>query len=142
MMQEFVYRKFTTHVPKTGRAQLILRDGTPVRLISADDLRTSTPQNGRPVTFVLAKDLDVDGVVVAPLGSKATGQATYAVGSDGTLNLSLESVRLKIGDRQVPLRSSEQKRASGALHYRWLEDTGRIALVLYLDTDVTPPPAQ
>jgi hypothetical protein len=143
LAQEFVYRKFTTHVPKAASgSQAVLHEGAPVSLISIDDLRTDTPQSARPVTFVLAKNLEVDGVVVAPAGSRATGQATYGAAGAEVMRLSLENVRLRIGERQVPLRSTEQKRAPGALDYHWVEDTGRIALVLYLDADVMLPPAR
>ncbi len=49
LLQEFVYRKLTTHVPKIAARSLpILRDGTPVSLISVEDLRSSTPQNAGP----------------------------------------------------------------------------------------------
>ena len=58
------------------RSQPILRDGTPVSLISVEDLRSNTPQNVRSIDFVVAKDIEIDGVVVAKAGSKAIGQAT------------------------------------------------------------------
>ena len=77
LLQEFVYRKLTTHVPRIAvRSQPILRDGTPVSLISVEDLRSNTPQNVRSIDFVVAKDIEIDGVVVAKAGSKAIGQAT------------------------------------------------------------------
>ncbi len=148
LLQEFVYRKLTTHVPKIlAHAQPVLDDGTPVWLISVQDLRSSTPENTSPITFVLAKDIQVEGVVVAQAGSQATGRATYTAvppgaASAGAMHLSLENVHLKIGTADVPLRSTAQKRAAGALEYHWLEDTGRIALVLYTAQKVTLPPAR
>jgi hypothetical protein len=149
LLQEFVYRKLTTHVPSiAARSQLSLRDGTPVPLISVEDLRSNTPQNARPIDFVVAKDVEVDGVVVAKAGSKAIGRATYtavppaAAGSAGEIHLSLDNVDLKIGNTEVPLRSTQQKGGAGALEYHWLEDTGHIALVLYVGQNVTPPPSR
>jgi hypothetical protein len=142
LMQEFVYWKFTTHVPKAVRSQPILRDGTPVSLISIENLRASTPESARPVTFVLTKVVEADGVAVALAGSRATGQATYTTSESGTMHLSLEDVHLKIAERQVPLRSTAQKGGASALDFQWVEDTGRIALVLYVAGDVTLPPAQ
>ena len=54
-MQEFIYRKLTSHVPKRlARAQPVLRDGT-VSLFSVENLRSATPQTSRPVAFVLMK---------------------------------------------------------------------------------------
>ena len=77
-MQEFIYRKLTTHVPKRlARSQPILRDGTPVSLFSVEDLRSATPQSAGPVTFVLAKDMEVGGVIAAKAGTKVVGQVTY-----------------------------------------------------------------
>ncbi len=58
------------------------------------------------------------------------------------MHLSLENVHLKIGTMAVPLRSTREKGGAGALEYHWLEDTGRIALVLYIAQNVTLPPAQ
>jgi hypothetical protein len=143
LLQEFVYRKLTTHVPKAlARARPVLRDGTPVSLFSIEDLRSATPQTARPITFVVAKDVNLDGVVVAKAGSKVEGQVTYtaalsATGAVDSMRLSLENVRLKIGETDIPLRSSARKGDAGILEYRWLEDTGHIALVLYVAGDAT-----
>jgi Carboxypeptidase regulatory-like domain len=143
LLQEFVYRKLTTHVPKVlARPQPVLRDGTPVSLFSVEDLRSATPQTARPITFVLAKDLDISGVIAAKAGSKVEGQVTSTVAPSATgtvdsMHLSLENVRLKIGQTDIPLRSSPRKGDAGVLEYHWLEDGGRIALVLYVAGDVT-----
>jgi hypothetical protein len=143
LLQQFVYRPLTTHVPKAlTRPQPVLRDGTPVSLFSVEDLRSATPQTARPITFVLVKDLDINGVVAAKAGSKVDGQATYTAapsttGAVDSMHLSLENVRLKIGETEIPLRSGPHKGDAGVLEYRWLEDTGRIALVLYVARDVT-----
>lgn len=148
LLQEFIYRKVTTHVPKTlARSQPVLRDGTPVSLFSVEDLRSATPQSARPVTFVLAKDMEVGGVIAAKAGTKVVGQVTYtavpsAAGTVDSMHLSLENVHLKIGETDVPLRSTPHKAGTGVLEYRWLEDTGRIALVLYVARDVTFVPAR
>jgi hypothetical protein len=144
LLQEFVYRKISTHVPKiAARSQPVLREGTPVSLISVEDLRSATPQSSKPITFVLAKSLDAEGVTVANAGSRATGQLTYtpispnASGTAETIGLSLANVHLKIGQAEVPLRSTPQKGSAGTLEYHWVEDTGRIALVLYIDRNVS-----
>ncbi len=146
LLQEFLYREVTTHVPKiAGKVQTMLREGTPVSLISVEDLRSSAPENSKPITFVLAKDVQADGVTVARAGSQATGAATYAsappeaVSSAEEIRLSLENVRLKLGNKDIPLRSAPQKGGAGTLEYHWVEDTGRIALVLYTDQNVPVP---
>ncbi len=148
LLQEFIYRKLTTHVPKRlARSQPILRDGTPVSLFSVEDLRSATPQSAGPVTFVLAKDMEVGGVIAAKAGTKVVGQVTYtavpsATGTVDSMHLSLENVHLKIGETDIPLRNTPRKAGAGVLEYRWLEDTGRIALVLYVARDVTLVPAR
>jgi Carboxypeptidase regulatory-like domain len=145
LLQEFLYREVTTHVPKmAGKVSPILREGTPVSLISVEDLRSNTPENSKPITFVLAKDIRTEGITFAKAGSQATGQATYvsvppeSAGSAAGIQLSLENVRLKLGNKDIPLRSAPQKGA-GSLEYHWVEDTGRIALVLYTDRNVPVP---
>jgi len=148
LIQEFVYRWLTTHVPKTvARRQPVLRDGTPVSLFSVEDLRSATTKTARPVTFVLSKDVEAGGGIIAKAGSKVMGQVTStaaqsAASAVDSMHLSLENVHLKIGETDVPLRSTPQKGDSGVLEYHWLEDTGRIALVMYVARDVTLAPAR
>jgi hypothetical protein len=143
LTQEFIYRWLTTHVPKTvPRRQPVLRNGTPVPLFSVEDLRFSTTGTARPVTFVLSKDLEAGGVIAAKAGTKLEGQVTStaapsASGAVDSMHLSLENVRLKLGETYIPLRSSPREGDVGVLEYHWLEDTGRIALVLYVAGDVT-----
>ena len=132
---------------RLARPQPVLRDGTPVSLFSVEDLRSATPGTARPVTFVLAKDMEAGGVIAAKAGTKVVGQVTYtaapsAAGAVDSMHLSLENVHLKIGETDVPLRSTPQKAGAGVLEYHWLEDTGRIALVLYVARDVTLAPAR
>jgi hypothetical protein len=147
LLQEFVLRKVTTHVPKVaaGSSQPILREGTPISLISVEDLSSKTAENAGPITFVLASDIRVDGAIAAEAGSKADGQATYARapgGDGGTTQIGLDRVRLKVGNREVPLRSTQARGGGGALEYHRLEDSGRIAIVLYVAENIALPPAQ
>ena len=98
----------TTHVPKiaAGLSQRILPEGTPVSLISVEDWSSKTAENGGPIAFMLASDIQVDGVIVAPIGSKAWGHASFAGGDGKAMQVGLDSVRLKVGDTDVPLRST------------------------------------
>ncbi|HEY4362192.1 MAG TPA: carboxypeptidase-like regulatory domain-containing protein [Bryobacteraceae bacterium] len=145
LTQEFIYRWLTTHVPKTvaGR-QAVLRDGSPVPLFSVEDLRSATTGTARPVTFVLSKDLEVGGVIAAKAGTKVEGHVTStaapsATGAVDSMHLSLEDVHLKIGETDIPLCSTPHKAGTDVLEYHWVEDTGRVALVLYVARDVTLP---
>jgi hypothetical protein len=147
-MQEFIYRWLTTHVPKTvARRHPVLREGTPISLFSIEDLRSATTGTARPVTFVLSKDVEAGGIIAAKAGTKVMGQvastaAPSASGAVDSMHLSLENVHLQIGETDVPLRSTSQKLGAGVVEYPWLEDTGRIALVLYVARDVTLAPAR
>lgn len=146
LFEEFLFRKITTHVPKTAMAlaKPILREGTPVSLISVEELNSRTAEDAAPIAFVLARDIQVGGVVVAKAGSKAWGQVSYAgeSGSAGqAMRVELERVRLKVGSAEVPLRSTPLGKSGGALAYHRLEGSDRIALVLYVAGNITLPPA-
>jgi hypothetical protein len=145
LLHEFVLRDVTTHVPKTvGHSQRILLEGTPVALISTEDWSSKTAASGGPIAFVVASDLQVDGVIVAPLGSKAWGKAnfTHAPGSENApTHVGLERVILTVGNTNVPLRSTRLRGAGGTLEYHRVENSGRVAMVLYVAEDVPLPPA-
>jgi len=139
LLHEFVLRKLTPHVSKiaAGLPQRILREGTPVSLISVEDWSSKTAENGGSITFILASDIQEDGVIVAPIGSKAWGQASFS-GEDGkAMHVGLEHVRLKVVDRDVPLRSTPLRNGGSALEYHRLENSGRIAITLYVAENVT-----
>ena len=144
LLHEFVLRRFTTHVPKiaAGLIQRILPDGTPVSLISVEDWTSKAAESGGPVAFMLAKDIQVDGVIVAPIGSKAWGHASFTGGDDKTIQVGLDNVRLRIGDKDVPLRRTPLKDGGAALEYHRLENSGRISIVLYVAENVSLPSAR
>ena len=139
LAQEFVLRKVTSHVPKAAARlmQPTLREGTPVSLISVEDLSAKT---AGPIDFVLARDIQVGGAVVAAAGSKASGEVSYAGGQSGNgqpMQVGLKGVHLKVGNTEVPLRSTQKRGSDGALEYHRLEDSGRIEIVLYVAENVT-----
>lgn len=137
------WRVRKVHVPKiaAGLIRRILPDGTPVSLISVEDWTSKTAESGGPIAFMLAKDIQVDGVIVAPIGSKAWGHASFT-GDDKTMQVGLDNVRLKIGDKDVPLRRTPVKDGGAALEYHRLENSGRISIVLYVAENVSLPPAR
>ncbi len=149
LMQEFVFRKLTTHVPKMAARSLpILRDGTPVSLISVEDLRSGTPENARPIAFVLVKDVEVNGVVVAKAGYQGslarppTPPCRPPPAAPGTCTCHSKRSSSKSAPMAVPLRSTREKGGAAALEYHWLEDTGRVSLVLYTAQNIAFPPAK
>lgn len=97
-------------------AKVILKEGTDVKLKFSDNLSSKTAAEGDPVNLVLDEDLKVGDVVVARVGSKATGTITHAkkagmMGKAGELNMRLE--HLKAGDQRVKLRGSKGKEGEG-----------------------------
>jgi hypothetical protein len=147
LFEEFFSRKITTHVPKAAMAlsKPILREGSPVSLISVEELSSKTAEGAGPIDFVLANDIQVGGVLVAKAGSKAEGQMSYASGPSAggeAMHVELERVHLKVGSAEVPLRSTPLRKGGAALVYHRLEDSERIAIVLYVAANTSLPPAQ
>jgi hypothetical protein len=58
------------------------------------------------------------------------------------VHIELERVRLTVGKVEVPLRSTQVRGGGGALQYHRLEDSGRIAIALYVDENTELPPAK
>jgi hypothetical protein len=92
--------------------KFMLRDGTDVNLVFAQDLSSKTSSEGDPVVLTLADDLKVGDVVVAKAGDKAFGEVTKAeksgmMGKAGELNLRL--TYLKAGDTKIKLRGTKGK---------------------------------
>lgn len=144
LVQEFIMRKISTHVPKLA-AQFgpMLRAGTPVSLISVEDLNGKTSANAGPIEFTLAGDLRVDGALMAKAGAEAWGRVNYeaAPGTNGNVRVDLEQVHLTVGKTDIPLRSTQVRGGAGGLEFHRLENSGRIAIVLYVDKDITVQPA-
>jgi len=140
LMEEFVLRYVTTHTRKGAAVvQAVLKEGTPVSLISVEDLSSKTAESAGPIAFVLANDVQVAGATVAKIGAAASGQVRYArePGAAGqAMHVGLDNVRLKVGNVDVPLRSTQVRGGDGALQYHRLEGSGRIAIELYVAQDV------
>jgi hypothetical protein len=138
LLHEFVLRKITPNLPKTAMAlsQRVLREGTLVSLISVDDWSSMTREKGGPITFMLASDIEEDGVIIAPIGSIASGQVSFAGGDGKAMHVGLERMRLKIYDREVALRSTQLRDGGGPLEHHYLENSGRIAITLYVAESV------
>ena len=140
LLEQFVVRRFTTHTRKlAGMFRKVLAEGTAAPLVSVGDLSAG------PMTFMLASDLQANGATLAKVGAIAEGQVSYAGGMSGAgeaVRWRLEHVHLKVGNVDVPLRSNQTKGGDGALVYRQLEGSRRIALVLYVAQDVVVGPGK
>lgn len=140
LLREFVLRRLTPHAPPTlGPGQAIVPEGTPVSLVSVEDFSSKTAENGGPITFILVSDMKVDGAIVAPIGTKAWGKASFGSSGDEerAMHVGLDHVRLRIGDTDAPLRSTPSRDGTGALEYHRVENSGRIAITLYVAENVT-----
>jgi len=88
---------------------------------------------------MLSGDLRVGSLVVAKAGSPASGQVTYAPAGTDMIEIRLDRVRLKVGALEVPLRSTQLKGGDGPVEYHRLENSGRIAIVLYVAATIPLP---
>jgi hypothetical protein len=144
LLEEFVLRKVSRHVPKAmaSQSQPTLRAGTPVTLISMEGLSTK-PENTESIGFLLASDLQVDRAIVAQAGSQAWGRMSSAAAPEtGSVKVELDRVHLTVGHVDVPLRSTQVADGGRAVEYRRLENSDRIVIVLYVDRDVMLEPVR
>jgi hypothetical protein len=93
-------------------AKVVLKDGTPVNLKTAQTISSKTAVVGDTVELVLDEDLAVGQTVVAKKGAKAVGTISSSkkagmAGRGGELSLHVEYV--KIGDSRVKLRGAQGK---------------------------------
>jgi hypothetical protein len=58
------------------------------------------------------------------------------------MQVALDNVRLKIGDKDAPLRRTPLKDGGAGLEYHRLENSGRISIVLYVAEHVSLPPTR
>jgi hypothetical protein len=94
-----------------------LEDGTPIKLRLTRNLSSGSDKKGDTVDFEVTEDMSVDGIVVIPRGSIAWATITEAqpkkrMGRGGKLDVNIDSVRLKDGER-VPLRAVKENKGGG-----------------------------
>lgn len=143
LFEEFVLRSLTPHLPKSAASGPVLRAGTPVTLISMEDLSAKTAADSGPIGFVLASDLQAGGTVVAKAGSRAEGHVNYSAASGAAgVSINLDRMHLRAGRADVPLRSTLVRDGSRAVEYHRVENSGKIVTVFYVDRDVMLAPAE
>ncbi len=104
--------------PASPSSPVMLKEGTEVSLVFAQDLSSKTAVDDDPVNMTLAEDLKVGDVVVARKGAVALATVTNAhksgmLGKAGELSIRLEY--LKTDDQRVHLRGSKGKEGEGAV---------------------------
>jgi hypothetical protein len=99
------------------QAKLVLFDGTPVRLRTAENLSSHDAVKGSTVDFELMEDLYVNNVLVAKKGGTAIGTITDAspkktMGRGGKLDITIDYLRLVDGEK-AQLRGVKEGKAGG-----------------------------
>ncbi|MBV8570199.1 MAG: carboxypeptidase regulatory-like domain-containing protein [Acidobacteriaceae bacterium] len=144
LAQELLLKKVTSNVRANQLAADIpvLREGTPVFLIAVDGLTAEGVTTGNTLSFVLARDVLVDGNVVAKAGDIATGQVgrvSVREGSGEASSVGLERVTLREGNIAIPLRSSQIRGSVAPMQYKQLPQSEKIAVTLYVAENVSFP---
>lgn len=109
--------------PSPEAANIVLQDGTPIRLSLAVPLSSKTAKVGDEVSFEVVAPVVVDGLVVIPRGAAGVGKVTQSrkpglAGRPGELAVSVN--RLYLADHSsVPLRGQPQsaKGVEGSVQY-------------------------
>lgn len=94
-----------------------LEDGTPVKLRLTRNLSSGTDKKGDTVDFEVLEDVSVKDLIVIPRGSIAWATITEAqpkrrMGRGGKLDVNIDAVRLKDGERAA-LRSVKENKGGG-----------------------------
>jgi hypothetical protein len=102
----------TLSSPLFANETLMLREGTEVRIKFNEKISSDTSVEGDQFVIEVDEDVDVDGKVVIPAGSKGRGEVTQAkkkgfMGKGGELNIRLNYV--KVGDKRVRLTAQRGK---------------------------------
>jgi len=123
LLLEFVYPHLTSSAPRSiaANTQLVLREGTPVSLIVAEDLSPEDVQQGKPVAFALLKDVKVGGVIVARAGSRTSGDVIAVARMSNEIKtdrLPIQFLSLQAGEEWVPLRASKNRSGEDHASYR------------------------
>jgi len=84
--------------------------GTPVILRLTNSLNSATAQVGQPISFEVARNVDINGVTVIKQGALATAEIAKVekpaiLGEPGKIMVSLKSVKAVDG-KEVPLRAT------------------------------------
>lgn len=102
----------------TAQEQLILQDGTPIKLRLGENLSSETARVGDTVSFEVLEDVEVGGLIVVKQGSAALATITQAqakrrMGKGGKLDVNIDYVRLVTGEK-VPLRAVRENKGGSS----------------------------
>ncbi len=103
--------------PQVKAEDLVLHDGTPVRLRLNRTISSSDSRTGDTIDFEVLDDVKVGDVVVIPRNAVALGAVTEAkakgrIGKSGKLNVMIDFVRT-LTDEKVALRGVRETQGGG-----------------------------
>jgi hypothetical protein len=94
-----------------------LMDGTPIKLRLDRTISSANEKVGNEVTFDVLEEIKINGVVIIPKGSLATGTVTDAdhkksMGRAGKMDVNIDYVRMADGEKAA-LKATEGGKAGG-----------------------------
>jgi len=112
--------------------KIVLAHATPVRLVLLDNVSSATATAGQAVNFEVAEDVLVEGLIVIPRGSPATGtitdaQAKRRMGKAGYVDINIDKVTLADGEKVLLIAQSHN---SGDPHEGTQTPSGAVASVM------------
>ena len=105
-------------VAAVAPAQVILPEGTRVRVRLEQTLSSATAEDGQPVNLTVADDVKIGDTIVVAQGATCVGTITQAVpkrtmGRTGKLDFSIDRV-VAVEGTSIPLRYSLTKKEGGS----------------------------
>jgi uncharacterized protein DUF2846 len=96
---------------ESGQEAIVLTEGTPIRVVTAQDITSKEAKPNDPVNFTVDEDLSVNGQVVVRKGTAALGSVINAekggyLGKSGKLAIQVESTQTADGGR-LKLRAAK-----------------------------------
>jgi hypothetical protein len=102
-----------------GQSEIILAEGTPLKVIVAGNITSKEAKPNDPVNFTVVEDVVVDGQVLVRTGANATGSVVNAeksgyMGKSGKLAVQVESTQT-VDSKLLKLRAAKGKEGNDKL---------------------------
>jgi hypothetical protein len=108
-------------IEKTGPNSAILREGTPISLTFVEPLNSGSAAIGNRVQFVLARNMENNGSIIARAGSRVSAEVIEVKraappGRSGAITLRLDGLRTE--GITIKLRGSSERTGPSDVQYR------------------------
>jgi hypothetical protein len=115
-------------------AELVIADGTPVKLQLKQTISSAHARKGDRLDFVVTENVTAGGFTVIPAGTMASGSVVKVhgrriLGMGGNVIIRLDSVELVTGDR---VRLHARRRFKGVSHTKLMAEGMLLAGLIYL----------